>query len=138
MLEDHDEQFVTQKVEVCYARACIETEKGDFTLSLKYFRDGYDAWQQLDEMGRAKETGMDFPLVGGIANSLNGLGRNEESVLYFNQCLAMSKDKYSIYEVNRARCKWHQGDLKGASEDLEDFLERREKEFGVDDTNNFL
>lgn len=90
-------------------------------------------------MNARQPSGIEFALAGGIANSLHGLGRNDESEVEYENCLKLKDENeaFSIYEVNLCRCQWSNGKLEGASTGLEDFIRRREEKFGLDDTEDF-
>jgi hypothetical protein len=138
-IKGSDEGLLREEIELYYSRACIETEIGHFDASLKYFRRGHEAYQRLGLMNARQPSRMEYALVGGIANSLNGLGRNDESEVEYENCLKLKDENqaFSIYEVNLCRCQWSNGKLDEASTGLENFIRRREEKFGIDDTENF-
>jgi hypothetical protein len=125
-------------VELHYAHACIGTEIPDFTMSLDHFQKAQKYYKEMTSLGFPKTNG--HALLGGIANSLNGLGRDEEAEPLFLQAIAQkpAKQKFSAYEVNVSRCMMVQGKLKEASDRLLDFIRRREEAFGPDDKQDYL
>ena len=81
-----EEDIVREEIDCCYALGCIYTETADFDRSLASFQKGWDLSNNLSpttEMSNNSHAWqveeMRHALCGGIANSLNGLGRNEES-----------------------------------------------------------
>ena len=132
-----ESQLAREEIEIYYSHACVETETGRFKTSLDYFQRGYELCQRLASQS-TKE--LEFALLGGIANSLNGLGRNTESEEKYQECLRIKdpNEEFSIYEVNLCRCQWSGGKLDEASRGLEVFLQRRRGVFGEDDTEDFL
>jgi hypothetical protein len=75
-----------------HLHACIGREIGDFQTSLN------KSYQALDYLNRLKAAGQDEPssrtrrnYLGGIANSLNGLGRDAEAENFYAQALQLGE-----------------------------------------------
>jgi tetratricopeptide (TPR) repeat protein len=113
----------------------------DFADSLAYFQKGMKLSERLYTIKPDNNfwfMDMRYALLGGIANSLNGLGRNEEAEVKYGECLKLNTvDEFAIYEVNLRRCQWAMGKLEEASDGLLDFLRRRAERYGVDDTDSY-
>ncbi len=119
-------------------RACIATEIGYFRMSLENFQMAYKAFKEMKCKGFKKEN--EYFLIGGLANSYNGLNHNIEAQRLFRQCIeyqpAHAVD--SPYDCNLARCLWAHGEDEEASHVVEDFMRRRAKAFGPDDIKDYL
>ena len=128
-----------EAVELHYTHACIATELPDFTMALKHFEKAKQHYDEMINSGLALD-GYEYVLWGGIANSLNGLGRDEEAEPNYRKALELkpATRKWSSYEVNLARCLFAQGKLDEAKTRLEDFLKRRTEVFGENDTEDYL
>ncbi|KAJ5414876.1 hypothetical protein N7509_000210 [Penicillium cosmopolitanum] len=137
---------IIETVQLYYARACIETEVGNFSSSLKYFKLGLH-W--FDEGTRRGITGIptrlqtEECLYGGIANSLNGLGRQTEAEQVYYKCISLKQpnDTDPVYDVNLNRCLWSQGSSRydEAAKNLLGIIEQREKDFGQpEDTEDYV
>ena len=128
-----------ETVELYYSHACISTETGDFHKSLLYFQKGLDHHAQLVEQESVEIPYMKTSLVGGIANSLNGLGQDDKAEKEYVKCIGMLQpDEESPYRINICRCQWSSGQLEKASKGLEIVLARREDKFKPDDTQDYL
>lgn len=140
---DADEAaIVREEIDACYSRACVYTETAEFDKSLFFFQRGWDLSEGHDD-GISTPwpyAEMHYALCGGMANSLNGLGRDAESEPKYQDCLELNKnfDVWPIYEINMRRCQWMRGKLDEAASGLEDFIRRRTAARGEDDPEGFL
>lgn len=131
-----EQDLLRAEIDCCYHRACIFTEMGSFDSSIRYFQRGWDLVQRLGssspDPGSPHPWSVDqmrYGLCGGIANSLNGLGKNLESLEKYNECLALKpNDNSTIYEVNRCRCQLAIGMLDEAHAGLVSFIKKRREE----------
>ena len=133
-------QILQEEIEICYSRTCVETEIGDFQKSLEYFERGSHSVQSLIQMHENCREDMEGALEGGIANSLNGLGRNDEAKLKYAKAIEEERKtvEFTVYEITFCRSLWANGELEDASERLEAWIERRHERFGKDDTEDFM
>lgn len=135
--EERERRF--EAVEIHYTHACIATELPDFNMANKHFNKAMEYYNEMIAAGLPLEN-YEYVLWGGIANALNGLGRDEEAERIYIKALKLkpASKKWSAYEVNIARCMVAQGKLEEAETRLLDFVKRRAKVFGVDDTEDYL
>lgn len=139
--------FTLELAELEYINACIATEIGDFQQSHTSF---VGALEHLDKFTKEERAcivpeGYSTHLrresfLGGIANSLNGLGRDIEAQDIYHKCLQYKppNEVYSLYDINLARSYWAQGKLESAANRLTSFLEWRAALYGKDDTEDYL
>ncbi|EFR04153.1 SesB protein [Nannizzia gypsea CBS 118893] len=131
-------------LDICHNHACITTELGDFSLSLELFQKEQAIY--IDAVANGFQSppgsGADWriSILGGIANSYQGLGNQIEAELYYKQCLELGEknDIHSPYEVNICRSQWARGALVEASARLEELIALREAEYGPEDTEDFI
>ncbi|KAF1955680.1 TPR-like protein [Byssothecium circinans] len=132
---------VIEAMRLHYTHACITTEIGDFKHSLHHFERAKSCHDQLTAQRHPGLTQMELRnYVGGIANSLNGLGRNNEAEGFYLESLKLGTpdDIDSPYEVNICRCRWAAGRFKEAGDRLCELIELREKTYGKNDTRNYI
>ncbi|KAL8833577.1 MAG: hypothetical protein Q9170_004192 [Blastenia crenularia] len=138
----HWSEKVMEAMRLHYSHACIGTEVGDFKLSLYHFQHAKSCHEKVTSQGCTGATQTELRnYVGGIANSLNGLGRHHDAEGYYLKSLELGKpnDIESPYEVNICRCRWAAGDFKDAEERLLELIELREKTYKQkDDTKNYI
>lgn len=137
-------------IELNYNHACIATELGDFRTSLEKFQAALDVFQRIENIRGPQTTEMEGQwkireqsLYGGIANSLDGLGKYEEAEVKYRQCLAIKTedDELSPYEVNICRCMLFENTVEKtekAANLLLDFLERYRAKYGQDESRDYL
>lgn len=141
-IEAPESAVLKEEAECYYTHACISTETGDFHLSLVNFQKASEIVEKLCGMvhgaSKAWLDDMRFATTGGTANSLNGLGRYEESEKAYEDALAICTDEFSIYQINYRRNQWAAGKLLDAEHGLREFLQRKADACGIDDTQDFL
>lgn len=125
-----------------YYHACIATEVGDFKLSLHHFKHAHSCFNKVTSEGCTGPTQRELRnYIGGIANSLNGLGYNNEAEGYYLKSLKLGDpdDIESPYEVNLCRCRWAAGRFEEAGKRLCELIELREKVYKQkNDIRNYL
>lgn len=134
-------ELAYETIELKYVHACIATEFGDFETSHAKFASALECYKDTVNRGINQSPRPRLcTLYGGIGNSLNGLGRQEESEKAFRECLKLNPPniEFSVYEVNICRCLWSQRKLDDASEGLERFLARRAAKYGPEDTVDYM
>lgn len=109
-------------------------------MSYKHFLMAKDYYDEATKAGISLVKYDEYVLWGGIANSLNGLGRDQEAEIIFQKALNLrpALRKWPAYEINIARCMIAQNKLEEAEKRLLDFIKRRAEEFGIDDTDDYL
>jgi tetratricopeptide (TPR) repeat protein len=122
--------------------ACIGTEIGDFELSYAQWQAARGHFDHLVGDGHPEATTEDIEAyLGGIANSLNGLGRNTEAINTYREAFkyAPKDDVDSPYEVNICRTQWSNGELDEAAARLTKLIKLREMAKGEkDDSKSFV
>jgi len=125
-----------------HQHACICSEIGDFGVSLTHWKT---AKQHYDDLSLAGYPGIkntdNESYLGGIGNSLNGLGRNKEAISYYLDAFKVvpPDDVDSPYQVNICRTRWADGQLDEAAARLCELIKLREIAKGEkDDTSNFV
>jgi tetratricopeptide (TPR) repeat protein len=135
------EEIISQALEVHYVHACIASEIGHFEDALEHFQKAYQCFKDMARQGLVKDPpGRDEAAVGGIANALHGLRKYEEAEPRYREALRLADpdDLFSVYFINLGRCLWSLQRYDEASEQLEDFLERRAAQYGPDDVEDYL
>ena len=121
--------------------ACINSEIGNFGLSLSHWEAAKAHYEELTFAGQPGTTEDDIETyLGGIASSLNGLGRHKEAITCYLVAFKHSapNDVDSPYEVNICRTRWADGQVEEAARRLCELVELREKAKGEkDDTKSF-
>lgn len=137
--EDY-EIFTFENIQLHYSYACIATEIGDFSLSHAQFELARTLLNDALRVGYGPKPKLEVNILGGIANSLNGLGRNEEAEKYYLDCLKLGKPNNirSAYEVNICRCRWAAGKFEPAKKRLEELISLREEKYHEDDEVDYL
>lgn len=146
---------ISEMVDIHYNHACIATEIGDFDLSLKEFNLAKEFHDKLKAQGYPDPKPTRASIVlGGIANSQNGLGNDSEADITYRKCLALGTpdDIHSAYEVNICRSWWARGlsELKNdsrlqaeelfkkAEARLRKLIDLREAAYGKDDVKDYM
>ena len=134
--------FVT--VELENNHACIATELGDFETSLEHFKAALNCYNENTGQDVSKFEDMrEYTLYGGVANSLDGLGRHYEAETYYRRCLqlAPASEELSVYEINICRAMLHQqtaDKLEEASMGLLGYLRRLKARYGSQDARDYM
>ena len=140
-LNGSNESHLLHSIEVHSCHAAIATEAGDFNMSLEHFQKGLDIFNQALSMGYVHvDDAPHHILLGGIGNSLNGLGRNIEAEKAFLKCLnnKVSRTKFTPHEINICRTLLAQHKLQEAERRLQEVINRRRQKFGPDDAQSYL
>lgn len=143
LLVGSQDSIIFETVQLCYTRACIATEIGNFSDSLKHFQLGLDCFNEGIKRGfRGFQLLTEESLYGGIANSLNSLRRVEEAEQHYLKCIELKQpgDTDPVYDINLNRCLWPQGPKRyeDASNNLLDIIAERERHFGPEDTKDYM
>lgn len=131
------------RVELYNSHACLATELGDFKTSLQNFESALEFYNEGTKTGLGRfQTMREYSLYGGIANSLDGLGRYLEAEAMYENCLKISPpgEELNVYEINICKAMLHQGTpekLEQASAGLLDYLERVQAKYGTLDTKEY-
>ncbi|KAF2685916.1 TPR-like protein, partial [Lentithecium fluviatile CBS 122367] len=132
---------VLEAMRLHHQHACIYSEIGDFELSLSHWQAAKKHYEELTAAGQTGPTDADIEsYLGGIGNSLNGLGRNKEAIANYLEAFkhAPVNDITSPYEVNICRTRWADGQLEEAASRLCELIELRKEAKGEDDTDSFV
>lgn len=149
------EIIISETVDIHYNHACIASEIGDFDLSLKEFSRAKEFHDKLKAQGYPDPKPIRARAVlGGIANSQNGLGDDSEAEITYGECLALGTpdDIHSAYEVNICRSWWARGLselkkdsrleaeklFKKAEARLRELIGLREKAYGNNDVVDYM
>ncbi|KAK2741130.1 hypothetical protein FQN57_005731 [Myotisia sp. PD_48] len=141
VLVGSQDSIISETIQICHTRACIESDIGNFTDSLKYFQLGLDYFNEGKKVGlHGFRRQTEKILYGGVVNSLNGLGQDEEAESHYLKCIKLKHpdDPDPTYEINLNRCLWSQGPKRyqEASDSLLEIIAERERRFGVEDTKD--
>lgn len=130
-------------VELLNNYACIATELGDFEKSYEKFQAALDCYNKSSK--RNFKEMREYTLYGGIANSLDGLGRHAEAEELYRKCLELKPDneeeELNVYEINICRAMQHQKTpekLQSAGEGLLDYLDRLHAKYGTLEKKDYL
>ncbi|EED22769.1 hypothetical protein TSTA_062560 [Talaromyces stipitatus ATCC 10500] len=124
-----------------YQHACIHTDLGNFMESLTYFQKALELYKAATNNHRRGLPRL-YVIYGGLGNSYSGLRRQVDAEEYYTKCLELKPNstKFSNYELNICRALYDQGPARyaEASERVEEFIRRREQEYGKEDTRDYL
>jgi tetratricopeptide (TPR) repeat protein len=125
---------------ISYIHACIVTELGNFDMSLTLFHKAKSLFEFAQKEDSTINQTRLSTYLGGVANSLNGLGLDEEAETFYLECFRLSTlDEYnSAYQINICRSYWSRGLLEKASTRLCELIKLRDKRFGECDKHNYL
>ncbi|TPX18479.1 uncharacterized protein E0L32_011592 [Thyridium curvatum] len=136
--------MIMSKLEMTHNYACIASEIGDFSLSLEKFQEEESIYTEaMDTIW--KDSAEDHSerlanILGGIANSYQGLNDHTRAEEYYARCLELGErdDIHCPFEVNICRSQWARGALDVASTRLEKLIQLREREYGQKDDKDFI
>ncbi|KAF3286803.1 hypothetical protein TWF970_008642 [Orbilia oligospora] len=142
-IEGTEEAILNEIIEIRYQHACISTETAEFEESLEHFELAKESYAKFKELGYVKKNSTRYmTIVGGVANSLNGLHRNEEAEGYYLECIELTPpDDWQPYNINLCRCLWDTGipeKLNEGANRLNAWIAARADAFGPDDQNDYL
>lgn len=136
--------IIAEKIGTHYVHACFATEIGKFELSLDHFRAGLALLEDAVASGYPRthkelSSLREHTLWGGIGNSLNGLGKDDEAEVAYMKALELRDplDLTELYEINLCRSWLFRGLLEKAAERLLLIIQTREAELGPDDTKDY-
>lgn len=132
------------RIALSHARACIATEQGDFAEALEEFQKEDKQLEEAMEKGysltEAQKNQKKRVILGGIANSYQGLGDQLKAEANYERCLKLGKkdDINSSYEVNICRSMWARGAHDQAAARLNELIALRNAAKGTDDEADFM
>ncbi|KAF3193139.1 hypothetical protein TWF225_010984 [Orbilia oligospora] len=142
-IEGTEEAILNEIIEIRYQHACISTETAEFEESLEHFELAKKSYAKFKELGYVKKNSTRYmTIVGGIANSLNGLHRNEEAEVCYLDCIELTPPgDWQPYDINICRCLWDTGipeKLNEGADRLNTWIATRAAAFGPDDQKDYL